>query len=178
MVTDGDRQCSLLMRGGRCRVPTSLPGRTEVRSRGVVLAGVDGTGSGRAALRTAAAEAVSCDLRLVALHVRRSPRPLELMAWETYPLAEHWRDELELEAWLQCTLLLSELPVDWEYMVVDGDPAPALRAYAAARTTHAVYVGSRIRTGWAARLHRCPALELARRSPCQVRVVRFPDPGA
>jgi nucleotide-binding universal stress UspA family protein len=142
---------------------------------GVLLAGVDGTDSGRMALRTAAHEAVSSGLRLVALHVRRSPRPLELMAWETYPLAEQWRDELELEAWLQCTLLLAELPVEWEYAVVDGDPAQALRSYATERSAQAVFVGSRIRTRWAARLHRCPALDLKRRSPCQVRVVRFPD---
>jgi nucleotide-binding universal stress UspA family protein len=139
----------------------------------VVLAGVDGTDSGRAALQTAAGEAVSCGLPLVALHVRRSPRPLELMAWETYPLAEQWRDELELDAWLQCTLLLAELPLEWEYVVVDGDPAQALRSYATDRSAQAVYVGSRIRTRWSARLHRCPALDLQRRSPCAVRVVRF-----
>jgi nucleotide-binding universal stress UspA family protein len=146
-----------------------------MRDGGVVLAGVDGTDSGRAALRAAADEAVSGGLRVVALHVRRAPRPLELMAWETYPFAEQWRDELELEAWLQCTLLLTELPVEWEYAVVDGDPAQALRSCAAARSACAVYVGSRIRTRWAARLHRCPALELERRSPCRVRVIRFPD---
>src|SRR5437588_5654514 len=127
---------------------------------GVVLAGVDGTDSGRAALRTAAGEAVSAGVRLVALHVRRSPRPLELMAWETYPIAEQWRDELELEAWLQCTLLLADLPVEWEYAVVDGEPAQALRSFADDRSARSVYVGSRIRTRWAARLHRCPALEL------------------
>jgi nucleotide-binding universal stress UspA family protein len=146
-----------------------------MRGGGVVLAGVDGTDSGRAALQTAAAEAVSAGLRLVALHVRRSPRPLELMAWETYPMAEQWRDELELDAWLQCTLVLADLPVEWEYAVVDGDPAQALRSYADKRSACAVYVGSRIRTRWAARLHRCPAVELQRRSPCRVRVVRFPD---
>jgi nucleotide-binding universal stress UspA family protein len=139
----------------------------------VVLAGVDGTDSGRAALQTAAGEAVSCGLPLVALHVRRSPRPLELMAWETYPLAEQWRDELELEAWLQCTLLLADLSLEWEFTVVDGDPAHALRSCASDRGAQAVYVGSRIRTRWAARLHRCPALDLQRRSPCAVRVVRF-----
>ncbi|GLY81933.1 universal stress protein [Actinoallomurus iriomotensis] len=142
---------------------------------GVVLAGVDGTDSGRVALQTAAAEAVSGGLRLVALHVRRSPRPLELMAWEAYPLAEQWRDELELEAWLQCALLLADLPLEWEYAVVDGEPAQALRSYAADRAACALFVGSRIRRGWAARLHRCPALDLERRSPCRVRVVRFPD---
>jgi nucleotide-binding universal stress UspA family protein len=142
---------------------------------GVVVAGVDGTDSGHAALRTAAAEAVSGRLRLVALHVRRSPRPLELLAWETYPLAEQWRDELELEAWLQCTLLLADLPVEWEYAVVDGEPAQALRSCAANRGAGGIFVGSRIRTRWAARLHRCPALELQRRSSCQVRVVRVPD---
>lgn len=140
---------------------------------GVVLAGVDGTDSGRAALQTAAAEAAVSGQRLVALHVRRTPRPLELMAWETYPLAEQWRDELELEAWLQCTILLADLPVEWEYAVVDGDPAQALRTYAAERAARVVYVGSRIRTRWAARLHRCPALELQRRCPQTVRVVRF-----
>jgi nucleotide-binding universal stress UspA family protein len=143
--------------------------------RGVVVAGVDGTDSGRAALQTAAGEAAAAGLRLVALHVRRPPGPLELMAWETYPMAEQWRDELELEAWLQCTFVLADLPVEWEYVVVDGDPAHALRTCAAERSAHAVYVGSRIRTRWAARLHRCPALELQRRSPCRVRVVRFPD---
>ncbi|GAB2803163.1 hypothetical protein GCM10027176_04930 [Actinoallomurus bryophytorum] len=146
-----------------------------MRDGGVVLAGVDGTDSGRAALRTAADEAVAGGLRLVALHVRRVPRPLELMAWEAYPFAEQWRDELELEAWLQCTLLLTELPVEWEYTVVDGDPVHALRSCAAARSACVVYVGSRIRTRWAARLHRCPAAELERCSPCRVRVVRFPD---
>lgn len=141
----------------------------------MVLAGVDGTESGRAALRIAAGDALADGLGLVALHVRRSPRPLELMAWETYPLAEQWRDDLELEAWLQCTLLLSDLPVPWEYAVVDGDPARALRAYAADRSARAVYVGSRIRSRWSARLHRCPALDLERHSPCRVRVVRFLD---
>jgi nucleotide-binding universal stress UspA family protein len=144
---------------------------------GVVLAGVDGGDSGRAALRAAADAATSSGLRLVALHVRRSPGPLELMAWETYPIAEQWRDELELEAWLQCTLLLAGLPVAWEYAVEDGDPAQALHAQAERRSAGAVYVGSRIRTGWSARLHRCPALELQRRSPCRVRVVRFPGEG-
>jgi nucleotide-binding universal stress UspA family protein len=153
-------------RGGRCRV-RSLPGRTEMRGGGVVLAGVDGTDSGRAALQNAAGEAVSAGLRLVALHVRRSPRPLELMAYV--------RDELELEAWPQCTLVLADLRVEWEYAVVDGDPAQALCSYAADRSACAVYVGSRIRTRWAARLHRCPAFELQRRSSCRVRVVRFPD---
>jgi nucleotide-binding universal stress UspA family protein len=139
----------------------------------VVLAGVDGTDSGRAALRTAAQAAANAGVPLVALHVRRSPRPLELLAWETYPFAEQWRDELELEAWLQCTLMLADLPVEWEYAVADGEPAPVLRAYAAERSAGAVYVGARVRTGWAARLHRCPALELERRCPCVVRVVRF-----
>jgi nucleotide-binding universal stress UspA family protein len=142
---------------------------------GVVLAGVDGTDSGRTALRTAAREAARTGLPLVALHVRRSARPLELLAWETYPLAEQWRDELELEAWLQCTLLLADLPVEWEYAVADGDPVQALRACAAQRSAYAVYVGARVRTRWAARLHRCPALELQRRCPCAVRVVRFPE---
>src|SRR5262249_10130599 len=94
--------------------------------RGVVLAGGDGTDSGRAALRTAARAAAHAGVPLVALHVRRSPRPLEMLAWETYPFA--WRDELELEAWLQCTLMLADLPVEWEYAVADGDPAQVLRA--------------------------------------------------
>lgn len=142
---------------------------------GVVLAGVDGTDSGQAALRVAAADALSGGLRLVALHVRREPLLMEHLAWEVYPLAVQWRDELELEAWLQCTLVLGGLGVDWEYVVADGRPVQALRAEAVARSARSVYVGARIRTRWAARLHRCPALELERSCPRAVRVVPFCD---
>ena len=141
---------------------------------GVVVAGVDGTESGREALRAAAREAASGDSLLVALHVRRGPLPMEYLAWETQAYSSQWRDELELEAWLQCTVLLADHEVKWEYVVADGDPAEALGSCAEARAAESVYVGARIRTRWSARLHRCPALVLERRCPSAVRVVRFP----
>ncbi len=140
---------------------------------GVVVAGVDGTDSGRVALRAAACEAVADGSRLVALHVRPGPLPMEHLAWEAHALGVQWRDELELEAWLQCTVLLADLGVDWEYSVTDGDPVRALGSCATEHSANAVYVGSRIRSRWAARLHRCPALELERHCPSTVRVVRF-----
>jgi nucleotide-binding universal stress UspA family protein len=139
----------------------------------VVVAGVDGTDSGAAALRAAACEAAAVDSRLIALHVRRTPSPWEYLAWEAQSFGAQWRDELELEAWLQCAVLLGELGVEWDYVVTDGDPVRALGSCAIARSAGAVYVGARIRSRWAARLHRCPALELAERCPCPVRVVRF-----
>ncbi len=145
---------------------------------GVVVAGVDGTESGREALRAAAHEAAGNDALLVALHVRRGPLPMEYLAWESQAYSVQWRDELELEAWLHCTVLLADMGVDWEYVVADGDPAEAIGTCAAARSAGAVYVGARIRTRWAARLHRCPAVLLERRCPCAVRVVRFPPVAA
>ncbi len=141
---------------------------------GVVVAGVDGTESGREALRAAAHEASAGDALLVALHVRRGPLPMEYLAWETQAYASQWRDELELEAWLQCTVLLADLEVRWKYVVADGDPAEALGSCALDHAAGAVYVGARIRTRWSARLHRCPAVALERHCPSPVRVVRFP----
>lgn len=140
---------------------------------GVVVAGVDGTPSGHAALSTAAREAVTAGVRLIALHVRRGPMPIEYLTFEANSFAAQWRDELELEAWLQCTAMLGRLSLDWEYVVTDGEPARALSSAALKRSARMVYVGARIRSGWSARLHRCPALELQRRCPCPVRVVRF-----
>lgn len=140
---------------------------------GVVVVGVDGTPSGHAALSTAAREAVTAGFRLVALHVRRDPLPIEYLAWEAHSFGPQWRDELELEAWLQCTALLGRLGLDWEYVVTDGEPVRELSSAALARSARMVYVGARIRSGWSARLHRCPALMLQRRRTCPVRVVRF-----
>jgi nucleotide-binding universal stress UspA family protein len=163
---------------GWSRLRTPLPadarsGCAEVGVGRVVLAGVDGTDSGRAALLAAAGEAAADGSRLVALHVRRSPLPMEYLAWEAHAFGAQWRDELELEAWLQCTVILGDLALDWEYAVADGSPVQALCSCALARSARAVYVGARIRSGWGARLHRCPADELQRRCPCTVRVVRF-----
>jgi nucleotide-binding universal stress UspA family protein len=140
---------------------------------GVVLAGVDGTDSGRAALRAAARDALEGGSRVVALHVRPGPLPMEYLAWEAHALGAQWREELELEAWLQCAVTLGELGVDWDYAVTDGDPVRALGSCAGERAARAVYVGSRIRSRWAARLHRCLALELERHCPRTVHVVRF-----
>jgi nucleotide-binding universal stress UspA family protein len=147
-----------------------------VSTGGVVLVGVDGTNSGQAALQVAAQQAAEHGFRLVAVHVRRDPLPIECLGWATDPFGPQWRDVLELEAWLHCTLLLGDLPLDWEFVVADGKPAETLRAHAMGRAARAVYVGTRIRTRWAARLHHCPASDLARRCPCAVRVVQFPAP--
>jgi nucleotide-binding universal stress UspA family protein len=140
----------------------------------VVVAGMDGTDSGRAALRAAARGAVAAGARLIVLHVRPGPLPMEHLALEAQSLGGQWRDELELEAWAQSAVVLGEFDVDWEFVVRDGDPVRAIGSVARSRSARAVYAGARIRTGWSARLHRCPATGLQRSCPCPVRVVRFP----
>lgn len=144
-----------------------------------VVVGVDGTWSGRAALQAAATYAARHGTTLRAVHVRRGPLPGECLGWgadlfDPYLFDPSWRDALELEAWLGCTLVLDDLMLEWEFVVAEGRPAEALREHA--HGACAVYVGARIRSRWAARLHRCTAMELTRRCPCPVRVIRFAEP--
>ncbi|GAA4604251.1 hypothetical protein GCM10023195_14420 [Actinoallomurus liliacearum] len=143
-----------------------------------VLVGVDGGDSGRAALRAAAAHAAEGGVRLRAVHVRPGPLPGECFGWPAMDLYDtSWRDALELDAWLCCTLLLGGRSLEWEFVVTEGRPAEALRERALLDTACAVYVGARVRSRWAARLHRCTAMDLARDCPCPVRVINFADRG-
>ncbi|GAA0360444.1 universal stress protein [Actinoallomurus spadix] len=144
-----------------------------------VLVGVDGGDSGRAALRAAAAYAARDRVRLRAVHVRPGPLPGEWLGWPSMELYDTaWRDALELDAWLCCTLLLGGQGLDWEFVATEGRPADALRERVRLDAACAVYVGARVRSRWAARLHRCTAVDLARRCACPVRVIRFAGPGS
>ncbi|MEV5410170.1 universal stress protein [Thermopolyspora sp. NPDC052614] len=141
---------------------------------GTVVVGVDGTSSGLAALTEAVADAVETHARVVCVHVRAEPMFAEMMvmmAPYAAAIANEWRDALELEAWLQCAQVVEPHGLKWDFQVSLGRPAEALDEIAAARHASAIYVGARRRGGWARRLHRCPALELARSCHCPVRLV-------
>lgn len=155
--------------------PRPISGDTRSsHANGTVVVGVDGTSSGLAALTEAARDAAETHARVVCVHVRAEPMLAEmmvLMAPYATAVVSEWRDALELEAWLHCVQVVEPRGVDWEFQVAYGRPADALSEIAAARRASAVYVGARRRGGWARRLHRCPALELARSSSCPVRLV-------
>ncbi|GGM60738.1 hypothetical protein GCM10010106_03230 [Thermopolyspora flexuosa] len=165
--------------------PRPISGDTDSsHANGIVVVGVDGTSSGLAALTEAAGDAVDTQARLLCVHVRAEPMLAEmmvLMAPYATAVVSEWRDALELEAWLHCVQVAEPRGLNWEFLVANGRPADALAEIAMASRASAVYVGTRRRGGWARRLHRCPALELARSACCPVRLVAHtanPAPGS
>lgn len=152
------------------------PRRPAGHGDGVVVVGVDGGPSGRAALDVAAADAAEAGADVVAVHVRRRMTTGECFAMTAGMLcayAGEWRDDVELQAWLDCVQHLETLGVTWRFQAVSGDPVRALRLAADGIGAGAVYAGIRERGTLAAHLHRCPARDLMHDKPNLVRLARY-----
>jgi nucleotide-binding universal stress UspA family protein len=152
------------------------PRRTTDHGDGSVVVGVDGGPSGRAALDVAADDVADTGADVVAVHVRRRMTTGECFAMTAGMLcayAGEWRDDVELQAWLDCVQHLETKGVRWRFQAVTGDPVRALRVAADSLGAGAVYAGIRDRGPLAAHLHRCPARDLVHSSPDLIRLARY-----
>lgn len=143
---------------------------------GTVVVGVDGGPSGRAALDVAASDASDTGADVVAVHVRRRMTTGECFALTAGMLcayAGEWRDDVELQAWLDCVQHLEAHGVRWQFQAVTGDPVRALCQAADGVGATAVYAGIRERGPLAAHLHRCPARDLQQASPVRTRLAHY-----
>jgi nucleotide-binding universal stress UspA family protein len=126
----------------------------------VVLAGVDGTRSGRLALRVAAERAASLGADLVGVHV--SPA----LPWvcsataspELLALAPQLRQDLEADAFFDTATAAEHAGVNWSFVLAEGDVAKILRREAKDRDAAMVVVAAHAEHRG---LHRCPARRLA-----------------
>ena len=124
----------------------------------VVVVGVDGTCSGQAALRAAAAQAQALGARLVAVHV---PPPIPFLWSISVALAGQvvqWREELEEAAFFDTAEVADRAGVDWDFAVDGGDVAGVLAREARRRHAALLVVAAGARHRHA---HRCPARRLA-----------------
>jgi nucleotide-binding universal stress UspA family protein len=150
------------------------------RHRPLFIIGVDGSESGRTALRQAAQEAGELGARILCVHVRPRHGAGELMACfapGAVLISRECRDEVEAQAWLDCVLTLEPTGLDWGFAVATGRPERRLREVAVAEHAAAVFVGRLPRRTWSRWFHRCPARRLLRSHACPVRLVTLPAPG-
>lgn len=143
------------------------------RHRPLYIVGVDGSGSGRAALRMAARDAAEVDARLLCVHARPRPGVGELMscfAPGAVLISRECRDGIEVQAWLDCVQTLDPPALDWDFIVTSGRPERCLREIATAERGAAVFVGRLPRRAWNRWFHRCPARRLLRSGSCPVRI--------
>jgi nucleotide-binding universal stress UspA family protein len=132
----------------------------------VVLAGVDGTLSGQAALRVAAARAAALDAELLGVHVP----PVLPWLWspELIALTPQLRADVEADAFFDTAAAAEQAGVRWSFVVESGDVASVLRQQAVEVRAAMVVVGARARHRL---FHRCPARRLAAACPRPVIVV-------
>jgi nucleotide-binding universal stress UspA family protein len=132
----------------------------------VVLAGVDGTRSGQAALRVAAARAAALDAELVGVHVP----PVLPWLWspELIALTPQLRADVEADAFFDTAEAAEQAGVQWSFVVAPGGVASVLRQQAVEVRAAMVVVGARARQ---LGFHRCPARRLAASCPRPVIVV-------
>lgn len=144
--------------------PMPLPRRP--RPGMVVLAGVDGTLSGQAALRVAAARAAALDAELLGVHVP----PVLPWLWspELIVLTPQLRADVEADAFFDTAAAADQAGVKWSFVVKSGDVASVLRQQAVEVRAAMVVVGARARHRG---FHRCPARRLAAACPRPVIVV-------
>lgn len=146
--------------------------------RPLFVVGVDGSGSGRAALAEAARDAAPVHAHIVAVHVRAQPGVGELAALVAPGAAlisRDCRDLMEMQAWLDCVQILDPAGASWEFHVVSGRPDKRLSEVAIARRGDTLFVGQTHRTSWWSRwFHRCPARRLARLHACEVHLAPAP----
>ena len=153
------------------RPPIVAPGDVESArlptTARVVVVGVDGTPSGRAALRAAGEVAARAGLVLHGVHVGSDPLFLWAIAPTVTGCMAHWKVELELEAFLDTAQAAAIAGVDFEFSSESGDVCSALVRQARRAKAALVVVGADARhSGW----HPCPARRLARRTDVPVLV--------
>jgi nucleotide-binding universal stress UspA family protein len=143
-----------------------MPLLEDQRPGMVILAGVDGTGSGQAALRVAAARAAALEAELIAVHVP----PLMPWLWspELIAMTPQLRADVEADAFFDTAAAADQAGVKWSFVVAPGDVASVLREQAVAVRAAMVVVGARARHRL---FHRCPARRLAASCPRPVIVV-------
>ena len=154
--------------GSRLRSPEHQPKPLlqDRRPGMVILAGVDGTRSGQAALRVAAARAAALDAELVGVHVP----PVLPWLWspELIAMTPQLRADVEADAFFDTAAAAEEAGVKWSFVVAPGDVASVLAQQAVEVRAAMVVVGARARYRL---FHRCPARRLAASCPRPVIVV-------
>jgi nucleotide-binding universal stress UspA family protein len=131
------------------------------KTQPVVLAGVDGTRSGRLALGVAAERAASLGAHLVGVHVTPAlPLLCSITASpELLAMAPQLRLDLEADAFLDTAVAAERAGVDWSFVLAaEGDVAKSLRREAKDRDAALVVVAARAEHRG---FHRCPARRLA-----------------
>ena len=124
----------------------------------VVLVGVDGTESGRAALALAAAQAAAMKAQLIGLHV---PPPLPLLGGVSADMVARlpaWREEVEADAFFDTAAAADGAGVPWTFQVESGSVPTVLRRQATSLVASLVVVATGARHRGP---HRCPARRLA-----------------
>ena len=154
-------------RAAQSRTPRPLA-RALAGPRPLVLAGVDGTRSGRLALLVAAEHAAGLGAELVGVHVSPALPWLWSASAELLALAPEWRQDVEADAFFDTAAAAEHMGVPWSFVVAEGDVATILRREARERGAALVVVASHAEHRG---LHRCPARHLAETCGCPVIVV-------
>jgi hypothetical protein len=141
-----------------------------------VVVAVDGSPVGRDVLASAAAFAAATSAPVIALHVRTRPSLMEYLGMGSVCVDAvrfpDWRDELELDAWLDCVSVLGPTALHWRFVLANGDVAAAIKRFSEQAGAAAVFLGTRDQAH--SHLHRCPARALARASGSTVHLVEHP----
>jgi K+-sensing histidine kinase KdpD len=140
-----------------------------------VVVAVDGSPVGRDVLASAAAFAATVSAPVIAIHVRTRPTMIEYLGMGSIYVDSDrlpdWRDELELDAWLDCVSVLGPTTLNWRFVLAHGDVVRAIKRFSEQAGAAAVFLGTRTQTH---SLHRCPARALARASGSTVHLVEHP----
>jgi hypothetical protein len=140
-----------------------------------VVVAVDGSPVGRDVLASAAVFAAAVSAPVITIHVRTRPTMIECLGMgSVYVDAARlpdWRDEVELDAWLDCVSVLGPTTLNWRFVLAHGDVVRAIRQFSEQAGAIAVFLGTRAH---AHSLHRCPARALARASGSTVHLVEHP----
>jgi len=141
-----------------------------------VVVAVDGSPVGRDVLATAARFAATCSAPVIAVHVRTRPSMMEYLGmgsiYAGVARLPDWRDELELDAWLDCVSVLGPTTLNWRFALVHGDVATAIKMFSEQAGAVAVFLGTRTQAH--PHLHRCPARALARAGGSTIHLVEHP----
>lgn len=137
--------------------------------RGVVVAGVDGSASGQAALEVAAGVARVRGGWLLGVHVLVGLSAVASMAPLTFGYLPQLQAELETEAFLDTASAASAAGVPFGFAVEEGEVSAALRRRAGVVDACLVVVGVDGRHHF---WHACPARRLAARTDLPVLLVR------
>jgi Universal stress protein family len=141
-----------------------------------VVVAVDGGPACRDVLASAATFAAAVSAPVIAIHVRTRPTMIECLGMgsiyvDTDRLPD-WRDELELDAWLDCVSVLGPTTLSWRFVAAQGDVVRVIKRFSEQAGAIAVFLGTRAQAH--SHLHRCPARALARASGATVHLVEHP----